>query len=283
MKSPPLFQPHFTTWEGRLGLQHTPLLSSLRTGCTNRSRTRMDTFVWFPKTLLKPGTQIRMGSPEWSRGAQTLMYDFCRISHSPLRDAFISQWGNLTVGDFGGALARESQESLSGHRPQPSLILSTPAHAGIFPSQPQHARPCAEQDRQVQPCKPQGSSPSCLLLALGEQQQLSNGQLWAVLSGLSPASAVSYSCHSVPVRCPRTVLLAIAGGIYLVVLVWVFLRFYFSAQARWNSGWCPSPGTNVKTRHCSTGRRWWCLKLVLPVRARAISQMEITGLTAIFC
>lgn len=45
LKSPPLFQAHFTTWEGRLGLQHTLLLSPLRTGYTNRSRTRMDILV----------------------------------------------------------------------------------------------------------------------------------------------------------------------------------------------------------------------------------------------
>lgn len=70
------------------------------------------------------------------RGPDLLVYDFCIISHSP----FISQWGNFTVGDFAGTLAKESQENLSGHRAQPSLILSTSAHTGIFPSQSQHAR-----------------------------------------------------------------------------------------------------------------------------------------------
>lgn len=72
-----------------------------------------------------------------------LVYDICSISHSHLRDAFISQCGNFTVWDFGGALASKSQEDISGHRAQPSLILSTPGHIGVFPSQLQHARPCA--------------------------------------------------------------------------------------------------------------------------------------------
>lgn len=73
-----------------------------------------------------------------------LVYDdFCSISHTHLRDAFIGQCGNFTIWDIGGALARDRQENLSGHEAQPSLILSTPAHAGIFPSQPQPARLCA--------------------------------------------------------------------------------------------------------------------------------------------
>lgn len=100
--------------------------------------------------------------------------------------------------------------------------LPHPFHSCPCWALPQLAPACqalCRQHRQLQPCKAQGSSPSCLLLALGEQQQLSNGQLWAVLSGLSSASAVSYSCHSVPVRCPRTVLPAIAWKVCLVVLV----------------------------------------------------------------
>lgn len=168
-----------------------------------------------------------------------------------------------------------------------SSALPDSFHSCPYWDLPQTTPACqalCRQHRQLQPCKPQGSSPSCLLLALGDQQQPSNGQCWAVLSGFSPASALSYSCHSVPVRCPRTVLLGIAWGIYLLVLDWDFLMFSdFSAQARWNSGLCPSPGTDVKAKHCSTGRRQQRLKLVLPMRTRAISQMEITGLTAIFC
>lgn len=41
------------------------------------------------------------------------------------------------------------------------------------------------------PARARGYSPSCLLLALGAQQQLSNRELWATASGLAPA--VSYS------------------------------------------------------------------------------------------
>lgn len=163
------------------------------------------------------------------------VHDFCSISHSHLRDAFISQCGSFAVCDFGG-IWPESQENLSG---------------------------------------------------TGEQQQTSNGQLWAVLSGLFP-SAPSYSCHSVYVRCQVS---GRTTGNWLRALSSCFglglfkVLFFCSSQMKF-LGLCRSPGIKVKEGHCGSGRKWWYLKLVLPMRTQAVSpvsQREITGLTAIFC
>lgn len=61
--------------------------------------------------------------------------------------------------------------------------------------------------------------------------------------------------------------------------------FFCSSQMKF-LGLCRSPGIKVKEGHCGSGRKWWYLKLVLPMRTQAVSpvsQREITGLTAIFC
>lgn len=109
-------------------------------------------------------------------------------------------------------------------------------------------------------------------------------QQWATMAGLSPAGSYSRSSVSLSGVPGQHCLGQCWEWLRACVFFFFFLKFpYFSAQVRSNSTPCPSAGANVKAMQCSTGRRWQCLKLGLPMRARAISQMEITGLTVMFC
>lgn len=68
-----------------------------------------------------------------------LVYDFCSISHTHLRDAVIGQCGNFTIRDTGGVLARKSQENLSGHEVHPPSsfpLLPMLGSSPVSPSMP---------------------------------------------------------------------------------------------------------------------------------------------------
>lgn len=161
------------------------------------------------------------------------VHDFCSISHSHLRDAFISHCGNFTVCDFGGIWPERARRT--------SLDLGSSSR----PAMGSFEQSCLSYSQHLLPL-------TLAILCLSGVRTVRTTGNW--LRALS-------SCFGL--------------GLFKVL-------FFCSSQMKF-LGLCPSPGIKVKEGHCGSGRKWWYLKLVLPMRTQAVSQREITGLTAIFC
>lgn len=141
---------------------------------------------------------MRQGSPSWL----TTCWSTTSVASSTgiLRLPFVSQCGNFTAWDFGGAhesgdVASERQETHLEAELPPSPTGCSPDPRWDPPRVTPACRCPRRQGRRLSlrtlPARTRGYGPSCLLLALGAQQQLSNRELWATASGLAPA--VSYS------------------------------------------------------------------------------------------